>query len=314
MFRPLSIFLLALIVGLSACGKKDDLAKAQPESAAFVSDGQGDGSVWVVDSEQHGRVFLCGTIHILREQDYPLAPAYEAAYMYSDKLVLELPPGEGSSPELSKKMAQIGMYSADASLQAHIPAEMWEKVRTWGFKRDLDPSSLNRYRPWFVALLMTNIEYAALGAKPGLGVDAHFENRAKTDGKPGEGLETPDFQIQLFASLTDEQQRDLLDQTLTELSTVATEYEKMIRAWKDGDLKALHEMLFHEAEKHPEIANIFLTARNLAWVTKLDEMLKKGEKVMLLVGSGHLTGDTGLVELLRKRGHRVRHYREVKDF
>ncbi|MBL9133191.1 MAG: TraB/GumN family protein [Verrucomicrobiaceae bacterium] len=312
MYRLRSIFTLTLLALLSACGKKEP--QVNQDAAQFVADGQGDGSVWVADSEQGGRLFLCGTIHILREQDYPLAPAYEAAYMFSNKLVLELPPGEGSGPELSRRMAQIGMYSADASLEANISKESWEKVREWGKKRELAPSSLNRYRPWFVSLLMTNIEYSALGARPDLGVDNHFEERAKRDGKPGEGLETAEFQIQLFASLSDKQQRELLDQTLSEVSTVAEEYEKMILSWRNGDLKSLHEMLFREAEKHPDLMNMFLNARNLLWVEKLDEMLKKGEKVMVLVGSGHLTGDSGLIALLEKKGHRVRHYREVQDF
>ena len=305
-------FALALALCATACGRKEDKAV---EAEAFVSDGAGDGSVWVADGgEKSGRLFLCGTIHILREDDYPLAPGYEAAYMYSDKIVLELPPGAASGPELSRKMAQIGMYSADAALEANVSPEAWQKVKEWGKKRGLDASSLNRYRPWFVSLIMTATEYSVLGARPDLGVDTHFEKRAKEDGKPGEGLETAEFQIQLFASLSDQQQRELLDQTLNEVSTVAVEYEKMISAWKHGDLGKLQEMLFREAEKHPDLMNKFLIARNLMWIDRLDTMLKNGEKVMVLVGTGHMTGDSGLLELLRQRGHRVRHYSEVTDF
>ena len=305
-------FALALVLCATACGRKEDKAV---EAEAFVSDGAGDGSVWVADGgDKGGRLFLCGTIHILREDDYPLAPGYEAAYMYSDKIVLELPPGAASGPELSRKMAQIGMYSADAALEANVSPEAWQKVKEWGKKRGLDASSLNRYRPWFVSLIMTATEYSVLGARPDLGVDTHFEKRAKEDGKPGEGLETAEFQIQLFASLSDQQQRELLDQTLNEVSTVAVEYEKMISAWKHGDLGKLQEMLFREAEKHPDLMNKFLIARNLMWIDRLDTMLKNGEKVMVLVGTGHMTGDSGLLELLRQRGHRVRHYSEVTDF
>ena len=89
--------LLALCLLLSAC-RKDQTAESapKPETAEYVSDGAGNGSVWVVDSDHGGRLFICGTIHILREDDYPLAPGYEAAYMFSDKLVLELPPGTGT--------------------------------------------------------------------------------------------------------------------------------------------------------------------------------------------------------------------------
>lgn len=307
--------LFALCLLLSAC-RKDQAAESapKPETAEYVSDGAGDGSVWVVDSDHGGRLFICGTIHILRESDYPLAPGYEAAYMFSDKLVLELPPGEGSSPDLSRKMAQLGMYSADASLDANISSQAWTAVKAWATRRNIEPSSMNRFRPWFVSLMMTAKEYSVLGATPDLGVDAHFEKRAREDGKPGEGLETTDFQLQLFASLSNRQQQELLDQTLAELSSVSEEYEKMIEAWKRGDLVALHDMLFREAAKHPDLMNMFLTARNIVWVDRLNATLDRGEKAMVLVGAGHLTGESGLLELLVKRGHKVRHYREVQDF
>ena len=315
---PARVFnaLLALCLLLSACRKEplSETASAPAEAGIFIPDGAGDGCVWVVDSEQKGRLYLCGTIHILREGDYPLAPGYEAAYMFSEKLVLELPPGEGSSPELAKKMSQLGMFSADTSLEANVGAEAWTAVQAWATRRGLEASSINRFRPWFVSILMTAKEYAVLGATPDLGVDKHFSDRAQADGKPGEGLETTDFQLQMFAALTNRQQQELLDQTLAELSTVAGEYEKMIQAWKQGDLSALHAMLFREAEKHPDLMNLFLTARNLVWIDKLDAMLHRGEKAMVLVGAAHLTGDAGLIELLKKRGHRVRHYREVQDF
>lgn len=305
---------LALLVCATACGGEKDSTDGKPSPTGFVSDGAGDGSVWVVDGPNGGRLYLCGTIHILREKDYPLAPAYEAAYMYSNKLVLELPPGAASGPELTSRMSQLGMYSADSSLEANVSKETWEKVQSWCRKRGLEASSMNRFRPWFVALMITSMEYAALGAKPDKGVDTHFEQRAKKDGKPAEGLETVEFQLQLFASLSEQQQRDLLDQTLGEIDGVEEEFEKLLKAWKYGDLETLRGMLFREAEKYPELMNLFLTARNEAWMAPLEKMLKNGEKVMVLVGTGHFTSDTGLIELLRKRGYRVRHYREVTDF
>jgi uncharacterized protein len=308
-----SLLPLLLCTSLTMCGRQQP-APSTEAAADDIADGKGRGCVWVADaSSGGGRLYLCGTIHILRDQDYPLAPAYEAAYQNSDKLVLELPPGEGSSPELSRRMAQIGMFSADGSLEASISAEAWARVKAWAERRGVEASSLNRFRPWFVCLLMTNKEYSALGATPDLGVDTQYDQRAKVDGKTGEGLETADFQIQLFASLNGQQQRDLLDQTLAEMGTVAQEYEKMIAAWKDGDLEALHAMLYREAEQYPELTAMFLTARNLVWVEKLDAMLRRGEKAMVLVGAGHLTGDSGLIELLRRRGHRVKHDREMRD-
>lgn len=311
---PRFLLALALCVCVVACKREEAKPAAKPDAAAFVADGGGDGSVWVVDGPNGGRLFLCGTIHILREKDYPLAPAYEAAYTYSNKLVLELPPGAASGTELTSRMSQLGQYPADKSLEAEVSKETWEAVKTWAAKHGLKDSSLTHFRPWFVALMITSTEYAALGAKSDQGVDSFFEERAKKDGKPAEGLETVEFQLQLFASLSEKQQRELLEQTLGEISSVKEEFEKMITAWKYGQLDELKEMLFREAEKYPDLMNLFLSSRNLSWMDRLEQMLKRGEKVMVLVGTGHFTSDTGLIELFRKRGYRVRHYREVTDF
>ncbi len=58
---------------------------------------------------------------------------------------------------------------------------------------------------------------------------------------------------------------------------------------------------------------MFLTNRNLSWIDPLDGMLKKGENIMVLVGTGHLGGESGVLKLLEARGYRVRHYRDVKE-
>lgn len=272
------------------------------------------GSVWVVDAPATGgRLFLCGTIHILRQEDYPLPTGYDAAYEHSRKLVLELPPGAGAGGELSKQMAELGTYPAGESLQATVGQKTWSRVAAWATMRKLNPASLDRFHPWFVALIISATEYAALGAKPDIGVDQSFEQRAAKDGKGGEGLETVGFQLNLFTGLSSKQQHDLLDQTLDEIATLPDEYEKMITAWRSGDLDALGEMLFREAEKFPDLMDLFLINRNKTWMTRLEEMLRKGEKAMVLVGAGHLASDKGLIALLKARGYQVRHCTDVPD-
>lgn len=301
-------FGLALLLTLTACRVSPPQTPDTPVSASDPA-----GSVWVVDAPKTGgRLFLCGTIHILREDDYPLSPAYEAAYANADRVVFELPPGAGEGSSMTSRMRELGVYSAENSLEASVSPETWVAVKKWATSRGVEPSSLNRFRPWFVALLITSTEYAALGAKPEWGVDNHFEARAKRDGKPASGLETVEFQLQLFASLTPSQQNEMLDQTLGEVSTLPQEFASMIESWKHGRLDDLGEILFREQAKFPDLMDLFLFHRNQAWLGRLDEMLQKGEKVMLLVGTGHFVAEKGLIKLLEARGYTVRHYNEVK--
>lgn len=263
------------------------------------------GSVWKVTSASGGRMYLCGTIHVLRAEDYPLAPAYESAYRDSTKLLFELPPGSSGGSLLLNRIQELGMLPRDQKLQDVIAKTTWQKMEAWAVSRKIPAGRLDGYRPWFAAITIAAMEYSVLGAQPDKGVDTFFEERAQKDGKPGEGLETVDFQLSLFANLTAAQQEDLLRQTLAEVTSLPDEYKEMIRAWKTGDLEALRRMLYREAEQYPELMDLFLHDRNKTWVGKLEALLSKGERVMVLIGAGHLAGPQGLIELLKARGHTV---------
>ena len=281
----------AALFSLPACAEK-------PVTSA------GAGSVWVVESATT-KLYLCGTIHLLRSQDFPLPTAYETAYADSQKLVFELPPGVAHDPQLAVKMRTAGTYEGNDTLSAKVGRETWSALGQWAKSHGLSVSAFDKFRPWFAALTISATEYALLGADPDRGVDQIFETRSRKDGKAGEGLETLEFQLGLFTSLSEAHQQELLEQTLAEVKTLPTQFEKMISSWRVGDADALHEMLFEEAEKYPELLDAFLTQRNARWINQLEGYLATKEHVMVLVGTGHLGGKGGVIDLLKARGYKV---------
>jgi uncharacterized protein len=304
------ICVLALAFAVSSCTRAKEDGKAQAgNSPAHPTEGAS-GSVWVVESPNGGRLYLCGTIHILRDSDYPLAPAYEAAYADSGRLVFELPPGSGGAAMVNR-MRELGTLPEGETLRGIAGDKVWEQIGQWAGRAGMSAGTFTTFRPWFAALMITAVEYGRLGAQPEKGVDSYFEERAARDKKPGEGLEDVEFQLQLFSKLSAKHQQELLEQTLAEVRTLGEEFEKMITAWKAGDLETLGHMLYHEAEKYPELMDLFLHDRNKAWIGKLESFLKNGEKVMVLVGTGHFAGKLGVIELLRERGYTVKRYGET---
>lgn len=298
-FRFLPLSCLALLV-LPACGQS-------PDALAQVG---APGSVWVVESPTT-RMYLCGTIHLLRRSDYPLPQVYEQAYADSQRLVFELPPDEARDAQLATKMQTAGNYPEGQALSDTIKEDTWKALNAWAGNRGLNAGTFNTMRPWLVALMISATEYAALGAEPERGVDRMFEKRSAQDGKPGEGLETVDFQIGLFTALSEKQQHELLEQTLAEVKSLAAQYQKMIASWKAGDADALHQMLFEEAEKYPDLLDRFLTQRNARWLARLEHYLAGTEHVMVLVGGGHMGGKGGVIDLLQNRGYVVRKLSEA---
>lgn len=291
--------LLALALGLCAvpaCGSADEKKQAATTGAS---------SVWLIEKGGQ-RLYIGGTIHLLREEDYPLPAVFEEAYRNSGKLVFELPPGSEGDGEVVLRMRQMGSYGEGDDLSLHIGEGTLRKVLAWADDHAFPKSSITKMRPWFLALTIATIEYQQLGADAGRGVDQHFEQRAKEDGKPGEGLETVEFQLSIFSKLSDKLQEELLMQTFAEAETMQKDFTELISAWRSGDAAKLQEFLFRDADKYPELMEDFLLKRNKAWIPPLLKYLERGEKVFVLVGAGHLGGKGGVLELLKEKGCTVK--------
>lgn len=265
----------------------------------------GPSCVWAVELGGH-RIYLAGTIHLLREKDYPLPDVFEEAYKDSSKLVFELPPDSEGNGEVVLRMRKLGAYPPPDDLNSHLSAEAYKRVLAWADKKDFSLETLNHFRPWFLSLTISAVEYQSLGATSEHGLDTFYEKRAATDDKPGAGLESVEFQLTLFASLPEKMQEELLVQTLDEVDTMQKDYEELLGAWRSGNLDALQKFLFRDTDKFPELMDVFLAKRNKAWIAPLEKYLKSGEHVMVLVGAGHLCGKTGLLELLKEKGCTVR--------
>jgi uncharacterized protein YbaP (TraB family) len=48
-----------------------------------------------------------------------------------------------------------------------------------------------------------------------------------------------------------------------------------------------------------------LTDRNERWVPVIQDLVRGGKNVLVIVGAGHLVGDKGVVELLKQKGLKV---------
>jgi uncharacterized protein YbaP (TraB family) len=78
----------------------------------------------------------------------------------------------------------------------------------------------------------------------------------------------------------------------------------MFKAYKNQDLKKLEEMMVSLDAGMSGFTDILLYHRNLKWVEKLNELLPK-KSLLIAVGAGHLPGEKGVIQLLRKQGYKV---------
>ena len=58
-------------------------------------------------------------------------------------------------------------------------------------------------------------------------------------------------------------------------------------------------------EEFPEVFKRMVTDRNRTWLPQIEELLAGERDAMVVVGSMHLVGEGGIVNLLREKGYTV---------
>ena len=211
--------------------------------------------------------------------------------------------GQMDDPATLQRMMKQGLYPNDTKLAEKISDETYGLFQQEVTALGLPIAHFERFKPWLSALTIIALELKRLGFDPKHGIDQHFFNKAKQDGKECVFLESVDYQLGLFANMDDNQQESFLKQTLKDLKIVDTMAQQMIQAWQTGDIDQLGAILQMCFKDHPELYERFVIDRNRAWIGRIEDLMKQGEDVLVVVGAGHLVGKESLIELLRVKGY-----------
>jgi uncharacterized protein YbaP (TraB family) len=261
--------------------------------------------LWVVETSST-KIFLLGSLHVLKSSAYPLAAEIDRAYASSQRLVFETDLGAMMDPAIQAKMMELGVYPEGQDLFQNISGttriNIEKKLKDLG----LPPAYFSRFKPWFLAVTLTTLELQRLGFNPLYGIDFHFYTKATADEKELAYLESVEYQLNLLGKMNAQDQKSFLSQTLKDLDISAQLAGDMMTAWQNGDADKLYALLFKSFEDHPGIEDRLLTRRNKDWIQRIEKMLKEPQNTMVIVGAGHLIGPEGLVELLKKEGYAVK--------
>jgi uncharacterized protein YbaP (TraB family) len=260
--------------------------------------------LWELAAEG-GTVFLLGSIHFMRAEDYPLPPAMDAAYAACQAVVFETDIGLMQDPRVQTRMLELGMLPAGRSVFDTIGPETRRRLEAKLAETGLPVEIVAGFRPWMIALTLSALEFQRLGFDPNLGVDMHFFNKANADGKRIAALETVEFQLQLLAGMNAAAEEAFLALTLQDLAHATEVASAMVGLWRSGDAPGLQQLLFKTIDQHPDVRDRMLAQRNRAWAGKIADLIRQGEPALVIVGAMHLIGPGSVVELLQARGYRV---------
>jgi uncharacterized protein YbaP (TraB family) len=262
-------------------------------------------SLWKVEGKSN-TVYLLGSIHLLKESDYPLPAVIENAFTNSKIAAFETDIGEMESPEAQMKLLSQATLPPGETLEQQLSPEVYSAFTNYAREAGLPTAMLARFKPSMAAVTLVLIELQKLGLDPEAGVDRHFFKRARKDGKETVALETLDFQISLLTDLSKEEGELFMKTTLKEIGDTKKLFREMIEAWRTGDTAGLEKLLNEAKRDAPALFKRLVTDRNERWIAKIEELLRSGKNAIVIVGAGHLVGSKSVTELLTKKGFKIK--------
>jgi uncharacterized protein YbaP (TraB family) len=261
--------------------------------------------LWKIRSEAN-TVFVLGSLHLSKKEIYPLRQEIENAFDQSDFLVVEANVNDIRKADVQKLM-ESALYRADDTLERHLSAETYERVKKAIAGAGLPPELVTKQKPWFLAMTLVALESVKLGLDPKLGIDMYFLSKAEGKKKVLE-LESLDYQIELFSNFSDKEQELFLIYTLKDLNIMEQELDKLTQAWTMGDTKGMESILTRSLSEDKRLSPIYeklIYERNKKMASKIENFLRAKGTYFIVVGSGHLVGNGGVIELLKREGYRV---------
>lgn len=262
-------------------------------------------------------LYLAGTFHL----DDPRHDAVMAQLLpllaQSKTLLVEAGPKEEAA--LQQKLASdpAGMMDmAGSGLKEALSDKDWQALTAALLQRGIPSSLAEKLRPWFVSMMLAIPPCALQMAANGGGLDKRLINAATERDIPVAALEPFDTALGLFDGLTEEEKLLMIRNALqveqnseSFLTTTADayfagesrliwEFSRYIANALPGATAESTEADFAQSEK------ALMSDRNAAWIPNIEAALQNGP-AFAAFGALHLSGDTGVLALLKARGFTI---------
>ncbi len=291
-----------------------------------VYDGRDAGSKGLLWKATNGNntLYLLGTIHLDRDNVYPLHKSLREAVLSAQKVAFEL---DFNDAEGMAEFAAMQTYSDGTTLKDHISAELHERTCAALTDLGLTAEQVDLYKPWALASTFSTLSSLDdTTSSNAMAIDLYLNSLASWAGLPVEGVETYALQGNIFDTLSPEYQEEYLNAALSlyeaalegaepdeETVEAAAASEKMMSdmfaAWKSRDPEAFIKVFDKAAAltSDDELNARLFTDRDPGMIQAAAAYLEtEGENTFFMaVGAGHMVDPGGIVSGLRELGYTV---------
>jgi uncharacterized protein len=221
-------------------------------------------ALWLVQGPV-GKVYLFGTVHLLRDGVQWRSPELEAAMQQSQDLYLEIanPTDQGLAATSLLKLGYDRAHPLSTKLSKSDLVQLQTVMSRDGLG---DESRFENMQPWLVAVTLQVRPMVHSGYVASNGTDLQVRKEFLDAGKPVDGLETIDTQIHIYADMSQADQVVMLEDELKARPQFGvSQLDSVIGVWLTGDQDRLASALQFDKLPDSPANQRMLLDRNTHW-------------------------------------------------
>lgn len=251
--------------------------------------------------------YLYGTIHLIDKKDFVLTPQLKRSFKKTQALVLEVNI-EMDAPT-KQEMARKMMYPNRQSIQNYVSPSDYNYLHSYL----IDTLKISALKTTIYEMMTPFFFESIVTAEQIDNVKSYEKTLAKMAGKKEKlFVETLQEQMEIVRGDSLELEiENLMKNIRAGKLNADKEMKEMIKLYVNQDLQELYNYVttsFIELEKDPakrdEMLAKMLTNRNKKWIPLLTNWMQE-KTLFIAVGAGHLAGDEGVINLLKRQGYTV---------
>lgn len=285
--------------------------------------------IWRVDSKPGSiySVYILGSYHT-SEKCQLNSRAFEHAFKDAETVVFEINSLNDPNLQFQVQQTLINLIrekgvpsSQEESLKGILDSETYELLKKKLAEQGMPLDNISNLKPWVFLLMQQSQQIVQQmnqsQQKTECGLDFMITEQAQSQNKPTMGLETADYQIEMFVNLFIGIETEKLTEYIkvfvkSEISSndyFKQEINGITNSIDQGNVSQLEDLINDWCETDAESCQSLLINRNYNWIPTIENFLQETEDKLVVVGAGHLVGEDGIINLLEKQGYRVRRLR-----
>ncbi|MHA4846295.1 TraB/GumN family protein [Flavitalea antarctica] len=243
--------------------------------------------------------YLFGTMHLSDKRLFRFSDSVYAAIEKSEGLAIEVNPDEMAVYYVNKMFDDLANKKKLQDLLSEEEFEYYREGLGRKFKKpagEITTDEIVQERNRWMNDFMSKGEMPTF-------VDAYLYNIARRQGKWLGGIEDLGDQVGLMEDMVDKSDLDylLLDNKKKINKTGKSMMESMIETYTREDLDGINQI---SNQGGAEYKDQLLLRRNVKMARRIDSLVNI-RTMFLAIGAAHLPGDSGVIDLLTRRGFKV---------